>query len=496
MAQEKENAWVSHSKKFKSDVLGMRWKDDEDNRIRILPNKKGGKTNLYAYSCHWIDQTTGNRAPIFHSPNKLCKVCKLVNRLWSDVNRLKDDGYTDDSPEIKKKKDIIYSIRAKEMYDMNIIDRRDSKDDDGNIKIKRLAATPGISKHLIDLAQDEDWGSPSHDETGYDIKVTTSFQGDFKKFNVNPAGRGINPLTKEEIDALNKYGYDLAELRERDFTKEDRLSEILENAKRKELQRLALVDSKVVDDDEDEDEVVEVDEDEIEVEIDEEEEKPKKSKSKKKKEVVEEDDEDEDDDEEEEKPIKRSKSKKKKEVVEEDEDEDDEEEEKPKAKSKSKKKKEEVVEEDEDDDEDDEEEKPKAKSKSKKKEEVVEEDEDEDEEEEIVEDDEDDEEEKPKAKSKSKKKKEEVVEEDEDDDDEDEEEAFESLQCRGCYDEFDENCETCKDLKRCMSLSELKTKAEKAGIDIEDSTGKVKLEDELKAELKKSKKKVSKKIDF
>jgi len=244
MAQETQNEWSQcEQKEYVNNINEMKFSLGT-NRIRVLPKKIGTKKNILAYVTHWVPTTTGKKFPIYHLKNTKCKLCLVVESQWAEINRLKDEAdLTNDSPEVKKIYTTNMILKAKDMIDMNIIDRNDPRDDEGKIKIKRLAASPSVSKEIVKWANDKAWGSPSHDETGYDLKVEAKVQGDFRNYDINPFGRDTTPLTKDELKALNESGYDLEECRR--LTTEEKIDDVMRNCKY-EVVRNA-VEGKVVD---------------------------------------------------------------------------------------------------------------------------------------------------------------------------------------------------------------------------------------------------------
>ena len=554
MAIEQENIWMDFGKRGYSDVNQMKIVPDKQAVVRLLPKKKNAKETIFQYSSHWVEQTTGVRFPIFHDVSKSCPICKFVQQLWADVNELKDNGLTDDSEEVKKKKDFIYSINAKASYDINVLDRKNYEDEEGNIIVKRWTVGNAIFLPLQELGKDPEWGSPTHDEEGYDIRVMGTKQGMGTKYNVS-GSKTTSPLTDEEIEALNKRGYDLATLRSAEFTTDEKINEILKNAKIKQLRflsdekkqeeddeegvvRLSRPRAKtksLLDDDEDEQTVTKkrplLDDDEDDVPVSTKKKKPVDDEdepvsTKKKKQVDEEE------------PVSSKKKKpavdeeepvstKKKKQVDEEEDEepasttskkkkpvDDEEDEEPVS---TKKKKPTVV--------DDEEDEPAPTTSKKKKQTVDEEDEEpvSSKKKKPVVDDEEDEpapttskKKKPVDEEETSSKKKKKIDEDEDDDDEeitpaprkkqvetkkqDEEDEpsskviteFDSFECEGMHDPKDSACNECEFIDECVELQELAEQAEGLGLEVREKDM-VKSKSEI---LKMMKTVKTKKIDF
>ena len=253
MAIEQENVWKKFGKGNFSDVNSVKIVPDKLHQYRILPQKKGEKYALFEFSSHWIEQQTGVRYPIFHEKGKKdCKICNYVQSLWADVNQMKEDGMTDESPEIKAKKTLIYACRATDTFDANVLDRNEYQDlTSGEIQVKRWTFGKQIFSPIHELAIDEEWGSPSHDENGYDIKVVGHKQGQQGLQYTVTGSKNSSPLTPEEIEALNKKGYDLSKIRTKEFIPETKVKEIVANAKLKEIQ--SLYKNVVVDNDDDED---------------------------------------------------------------------------------------------------------------------------------------------------------------------------------------------------------------------------------------------------
>jgi hypothetical protein len=255
MAIEKDNAFKVLGKNSYSDVLSVKIIPEKPHQFRILPQKKSEKYALFEFLSHWIEQQTGVRYPIFHEKGKKdCKLCNYVQSLWMDVNQMKEDGMTDDSPEVKAKKNLLYACRATNTYDCNALDRNDYKDPStGKIQVKRWTFGKQIFAPIHELAVDDEWGSPSHDENGYDIKVIGHKQGQQNLQYTVTGAKNTSPLTDEEIEALNARGYDLSKIRTQEFIPESKVKEILMNAKVKEIQ--ALYGKSQVDEDEDDDDL-------------------------------------------------------------------------------------------------------------------------------------------------------------------------------------------------------------------------------------------------
>ena len=507
MAIESENVWSTYGKRRSfSDVNTMKISPEKPSVMRLLPRKKNAEQPVFAYSVHWIDQQAGNRFPIFHDMNKPCILCKHVQQLWMDVNQMKDEGFTDESPEVVKKKLLIQQMKGKATFDINVIDRKDTYNDDDEIQIKRWTFGNAIFIPLQELATDEDWGSPTHDENGYDVKVVATKQASFgSKYNITPATKTSTPLTKAEIEALEKRGYDLETVRKAEFTNADRVLEILLNAKVKEIRLLAQSTKTVDGDDEDETVVLAAKPAKRRVRTEEDEE----TVSSKKPLLTDEDDESDevvvatkkkktaDDDE----PVTPKKKpvideeeapKRKKVVVEEDEDDI----------PVPPRKKKPVVEDDEpvtpkkkpavtEDDEDEETPVPPRKKKP-----IVD---DEDEpvapkKKPVVTDD-DDEPVTPKKKP--------VVDEDEDeapkkvadDDDEDDKPEFDAFECKGLIDPKDSACKECEYTSECKELKKLAAEAEEMGIEVRENDL-LKTKSQIEKLMAAASKKGKKKIDF
>lgn len=237
MAQETENTWSMVKKQINKDALVLN--DAKAFIIRVLPKKIRAETNIIKYIEHWISQTSGGKTPIRHMPENRCKLCGYVAHLWATVEELRTQGLSDESPEIIKLLKDISEVRAAIKFDMNVIDRNDAKEKDGTLKIKCYNAPKSVAEPLADLAEDPNWGSCSHDEDGYDIKIVPSKQGGFIKFNVSVASKSSTPLSAAEIKALNEKGTDLLANRLKTVSSESQINTILKGANKRTIQQLA-----------------------------------------------------------------------------------------------------------------------------------------------------------------------------------------------------------------------------------------------------------------
>jgi hypothetical protein len=234
MAPHNDNPWAREAEEntrgSKSDILGMEWKTGE-HTIRIAPPIKKAELPFAKYIVHWVPVKTGKKdRPIVHGIDTKCPICKFVYSLYAEIHRLKEEeDLTDEAQEIKKIQKQISKLRGKKTYDMNIIDRGDFRDENGKIKIKRLVAGPGIWKPILELGNSDKWGNPSSaGSRGYDLTITVDGEGIKREYTVLPDPER-KALTKDELDALEKFGYDLAKLRKFSTVKE--ILDILENAK-------------------------------------------------------------------------------------------------------------------------------------------------------------------------------------------------------------------------------------------------------------------------
>lgn len=447
MAHHEDNPWAKEYEENsksgkKSDVVGMTWKSGEHS-IRILPAIVKGEVPFVKYIVHWIPVTTGKKdRPIVHGVDTKCPVCKFVSSLWSEVYRLKEEeDMTDEAPEVKKLLKQISKLRGKKTYDMNILDRNDYRDENGNIKIKRLVAGPTIWKPIIELGNSEKWGNPSaQGSRGYDLTVTVDGEGIKREYTILPDPER-KPLTEDEVKALEK-AYDLKKLRK--FSSAKEILDILENAKAP----LDTINLKKIKKDLLEDENIDSDDDD-------EEEKPKRKKA-----PVQEPDDDDDD------------------VIEpEDEDED------PKATAKAKKesKKEEKAFASDDDDE----QPVRGKKNNKKVEEDTSDDDD------SFNDDSDDDSDNSSLDSDSDDS---DTSDDSDDDSSNDDSSsddvsLDEMDCRGTHDPDDVGCKECSISGECKKLQkEFNVKAEKYGLDIDGMSG-----FEIEKALKKKEEEASKK---
>lgn len=235
---EKVNPWLDEGKRFDKDENGdrkkirdMKFKDNATHTVRIV-HSKDGEFPFYGYKQHWIPQNGSLVGkPITHGIDERCAVCEWVSIQWNEIHRLKEEeDMTDKSPEVAALLKKVSPVGAKTQYDMNVFHREDMKiknEETGEEEIapKRMRAVNGVYKEIFNYAKK--WGSPSNDETGYDLEIKTSGAKEKREYSVVPE-RDSSPLTKEEKKALEKC-YNLADLR-KPSTRED-IRAALENAK-------------------------------------------------------------------------------------------------------------------------------------------------------------------------------------------------------------------------------------------------------------------------
>ena len=232
--------WTSEADKHErtqfSDIRDMKFKDDSEHHIRIMPSIEEDSLPFYGYVIHWIPQQTSKKGrPIVHKKENRCGVCKYVSDLWTEINRLKEEeDLTEKSPQVKAVYEKVQAVGGKEKYDFNVLDRDDMEHEvetDGKktkmIAAKRMTTPSTIWQSIFNYAKNKKWGSPSDKKTGYDFEIITEGKGARRQYTVAP-DRTSSPLSKDEIEALDTC-YDLAKLRKPTSAKD--IKEILENAK-------------------------------------------------------------------------------------------------------------------------------------------------------------------------------------------------------------------------------------------------------------------------
>lgn len=234
---EKKNPWLDEGTRYddnkpKKDIRDMKFTDNSSHSVRILPAKKADEYPFFGYKQHWIPQnnsTTGK--PITHGIDERCAVCKWISEQWDEIHRLKEEeDMTDKSPEVKALLDKVGKVSAKTRYDMNIFHREDMyvvDEETGEKKIvpKRMSAGGTVYKEIFNFAKK--WGSPSSEDTGYDLEIKTTGSKEKREYSVIP-DRDASPITPQEKKAFELL-YDLKNLR-KNSTK-DEIKKVLENAK-------------------------------------------------------------------------------------------------------------------------------------------------------------------------------------------------------------------------------------------------------------------------
>ena len=236
---EKLNPWLDEGaryddqeKKKKRDIRDMKFLENNEHKIRILPAKNANDSPMHGYKQHWIPQNGTNISkPITHGLDDRCSVCDYISVQWDEIHRLKEEeDMTDKSPEVEALFAKQGKVSAKSRYDMNIIDRKDSfaiNEETGEKKLvsKRMCAVPTVYKEIFSFAKK--WGSPSNEKSGYDLEINTSGTKERREYSVIP-DRNSSPLSEEETKLLDSL-YDLKALRK--STPVTEIRKILENAK-------------------------------------------------------------------------------------------------------------------------------------------------------------------------------------------------------------------------------------------------------------------------
>lgn len=235
---EKVNPWLDEGTRYdqeerkKQNIRDLKFLDNNSHTVRILPSKTPGKFPFFGYKQHWIPQnasTTGK--PITHGIDERCPVCEWLSVQWDEVHRLKEEeDMTDKSPEVVALLQKIGRVSAKTRYDMNVIHREDPYviDEETKDKVltpKRMGVGGTVYKEIFSFAKK--WGSPSNDETGYDLEIQTTGAKEKREYRTIP-DRDASPLTAEERKAIDKC-YILEDLRKTSTLAEMR--KFLENAK-------------------------------------------------------------------------------------------------------------------------------------------------------------------------------------------------------------------------------------------------------------------------
>ncbi|MDD5649684.1 MAG: hypothetical protein PHF86_04590, partial [Candidatus Nanoarchaeia archaeon] len=288
--QEKKNPWLDEGSRYdqdekkKQNVRDLKFQDNSSHNIRVLPSKKPGEFPFFGYKQHWIPQnntTTGR--PVTHGIDERCPVCEWLSVQWDEVHRLKDEeDMTDKSPEVKAILDKISKVSAKTRYDMNVIHREDlyeiSEETKEKVAMpKRMCAGATIYKEIFSFAKK--WGSPSNEDTGYDLEIETTGSKDRREYRIIP-NRDASPLTSDEKELIGKT-YNLKELRRYSTVAE--IEKVLENAKTPYNEILQYVEKDVSENTGDDNTV-----EEVEKEIDETVRKSSTSKRNKKQEKIQE----------------------------------------------------------------------------------------------------------------------------------------------------------------------------------------------------------------
>ncbi|MDD5650310.1 MAG: hypothetical protein PHF86_07840 [Candidatus Nanoarchaeia archaeon] len=235
---EKANPWLDEGNRYDDEdrprqkIRDMKFFDNTTHTVRILPSKKAGDFPFHGYKQHWIPQNgTQVGKPITHGIDERCSVCDWVSTQWDEIHRLKEEeDMTDKSPEVEALLKKVGGVSAKTRYDMNVLHREDLlvSNEETGVKEpapKRMSVGSTVYKEIFGFAKK--WGSPSNDESGYDLEIITSGSKERREYRTVP-DRNTSPLTADEKKLIEK-GFDLKELRKN--TSASDIKKILENAK-------------------------------------------------------------------------------------------------------------------------------------------------------------------------------------------------------------------------------------------------------------------------
>lgn len=236
---EKVNPWLDEGTRYSEEGQGpqtkireMKFLDNTTHTIRILPSKNPGDFPFHGYKQHWIPQNGSTTAkPVTHGIDERCPVCEWLSVQWNEVHRLKEEeDMTDKSPEVESLLNKISKVSAKTRYDMNILHREDLyvENEETKEKVaapKRMSAGYTIYTEIFGYAKK--WGSPSNEETGYDLEIITSGTKERREYRTIP-DRNASPLSNSEKSLIEKC-YNLKDLRKNSTIAE--IKKLLENAK-------------------------------------------------------------------------------------------------------------------------------------------------------------------------------------------------------------------------------------------------------------------------
>ena len=144
----------------KVDYLSLK---DGDNRVRVVSNPS-------ELVVHWERNNEGKAKRVICTGNADCILCE-------------------------------HGSKTQTRYQLLVIDKSNwdakTKEYHGGVKVKVLEVGKSVIKQIKLLAQDVEYGNPSH----YDIRITKTGSGKDTSYNVTPSPNKI-PLTDEETEAI------------------------------------------------------------------------------------------------------------------------------------------------------------------------------------------------------------------------------------------------------------------------------------------------------
>ena len=156
--------------------------------VRILPGAED--SSFYAESAiHRI--TTDGNSKNYHCPRvkgDACPLCDAYFKLWERVNAMGKE-----TPEAQPLIDIARTIKARDRYYLNVVDRRDSS-------VKILSVGQRLFTKILDCFFDEDYGDLTDVEAGWDFKINKDTQGQWPNYDKSaPKPKSSSAGTTSEV---------------------------------------------------------------------------------------------------------------------------------------------------------------------------------------------------------------------------------------------------------------------------------------------------------
>jgi len=188
--------------------------------VRILPPVKGGK--LFQYNrVHSINGRKVNcPRPLVNGKwdrNTPCPICDYYNSLWRQIDKLEDEGDTDEAERLRKE---ARSIKPIERYYYNAIVRKMTVDGEQQLNVGPRILSVGKTVHqmiiraIVSDRPEEKLGDITNIKSGFDFIIKKELRSGYPNYDRSVFAREASPLGDQElVDRIVENMHDLTKFR-------------------------------------------------------------------------------------------------------------------------------------------------------------------------------------------------------------------------------------------------------------------------------------------